>query len=146
MIHLIVNQTSETTLLVYLSQRFTLAKGSSALLWSHIVCHQHLILLTTLQKLLTDSKWNLTWSKYSTYPTKFVFFMPIFQQRSLPWPLIGWDMFYFSYATAGQILIKLDMKQAVNFLYPFCVFRLFHQQRWLPCTLIDQYIFSFSSA
>ena len=39
---------------------------------------------------------NLTGSKISTSSTKFVFFGPIGKTKWPPWPLIGWDIFYFS--------------------------------------------------
>ena len=45
---------------------------------------------------------NLTGSKISTSPTKFVFFGPIGKTRWPPWPPIGWDIFDFSSETAEQ--------------------------------------------
>ena len=40
-----------------------------------------------------------------------------------PWPLIGWDIFDFSYETAERNSTKLDRKQDLNVLYQVCVFR-----------------------
>ena len=55
--------------------------------------------------------------------TKFVFFGPIGKTRWLPWPLIGWDIFDFSFETTERNLTKLDRKQDLNVLYQVCVFR-----------------------
>ena len=66
---------------------------------------------------------NLTGSKISTSSTKFVFFGPIGKTRWPPWPLIGWDIFDFSYETAERNSTKLDRKQDLNVLYQVCVFR-----------------------
>ena len=66
---------------------------------------------------------NLTGSKISTSSTKFVFFEPIVKTRWPPWPLIGWDIFDFSYETAERNSTKLDRKQDLNVLYQVCVFR-----------------------
>ena len=60
---------------------------------------------------------NLTGSKISTSSTKFVFFGPIGKTRWPPWPLIGWDIFDFSYETAERNSTKLDRKQDLNVLY-----------------------------
>ena len=40
-----------------------------------------------------------------------------------PWPLIGWDIFYFFSETAKRNSMKLDRKQDLNVLYQACVFR-----------------------
>ena len=69
---------------------------------------------------------NLTGSKISMFPTKFVFFGQIRKTRWPPWPLIGWDIFDFSSETAEQNSTKLDRKQDlnhVNVLYQVCVFQ-----------------------
>ena len=66
---------------------------------------------------------NLTGSKISTSSTKIVFFGPIGKTRWPPWPLIGWDIFDFSYETAERNSTKLDRKQDLNVLYQVCVFR-----------------------
>ena len=65
---------------------------------------------------------NLTGSKISTPSTKFVFFVPIGKTKWPPWPLIGWDIFYFSSETAEQNSTKLDRKQDLKALYQVCVF------------------------
>ena len=54
--------------------------------------------------------------------TKFVFFGPIGKTGWPSWSLIGWDIFDFS-EIAERISRKLDMKQDLNVLYQFCVFR-----------------------
>ena len=66
---------------------------------------------------------NLTGSKISTSSTQFVFLGPIGKTRWPHWPLIGWDIFDFSFETAEQNSTKLDMKQDLNVLYQFYVFR-----------------------
>ena len=66
---------------------------------------------------------NLTGSKISMSSTKFVFFGPIGKTRWPPWPLIGWDIFNFSFQTAEWNSTKLDRKQNLNVLYQVCVFR-----------------------
>ena len=81
-------------------------------------------------RLLLWNRWtefNETWqdylSKISTSCTKFVFFGPIGKARWPLWPLIGWDIFYFSSETAERKSTKLDRKQDLNVLYKVCVFR-----------------------
>ena len=65
---------------------------------------------------------NLTGSKISMTPTKFVFFGPIGKTRWPPWPLIGLDIFDFSSETAERNSMKLYRKQELNVLYQVCVF------------------------
>ena len=78
---------------------------------------------TSLLKPLNGIQRNLTGSKISTSSTKFVFLGPIGKTRWPPWPLIGWDIFDFSFETAKRNSTKLDRKQDLNVLYQFCVFR-----------------------
>ena len=78
---------------------------------------------TSPVKPLNGIQRNLTRSKISTSSTKFVFFGPIVKPRLPPWPLIGWDIFYFSSETAERNSTKLDRKQDLNILYQVCVFR-----------------------
>ena len=59
----------------------------------------------------------------SMSPTKFVFFRPIGKTRWRPWPLIGWDIFDFSFETTERNSTILDRKQGLNVLYQVCVFR-----------------------
>ena len=87
---------------------------------------------------------NLIGSKISTSSTKFVFFGPIGKTRWPPWPLIGWDIFYFSSETAEQNSKKLDRKQDLNVLYLVHVFRADRKTRWPPWSLIGWDIFDFS--
>ena len=88
---------------------------------------------------------NLTGSKISTSSTKFVFFGPIGKTRWPPWPLIGWDIFDFSFETAERNSNKHDRKQDLNVLYQVCVFGPIGKTRWPPWPLIGWDIFDFSS-
>ena len=63
---------------------------------------------------------NLTGSKISTSSTKF--FGPIRKSRWPPWPLIGWDIFYFFSAITAENS-TFDKKQVLNTLYQLFVFR-----------------------
>ena len=65
----------------------------------------------------------LTGSKISTPSTKFVSFRSIGKARWPPLPLIGWDIFDFSFETAKPNSTKLDRKQDLKALYQVCVFR-----------------------
>ena len=78
---------------------------------------------TSPLKLLNGIQGNLTGIKISTSSTKFVFFGPIRKTRWPPWPLIGWDIFYFFSETFEWNSMKLYRKQALNVLYQVCVFR-----------------------
>ena len=64
--------------------------------------------LTSPLKMLNGIWRNLTSRKISTSSTKFVFFGPIGITKWPPWPLIGWDIFYFSSETAERNSTKLD--------------------------------------
>ena len=77
---------------------------------------------STSLKPLNRIQRNFTGSKISMSSTKFVFFGPIGKTRWPPWPLNGWDIFYFS-ETAELNSTKLDRKQDINVLYQVCVFR-----------------------
>ena len=63
---------------------------------------------------------NLTGSKISMSSTKFVFLGPIGKTRWQPWPMIDWDIFYFSSETAERNSTKLDRKQDLKVLYQVC--------------------------
>ena len=76
---------------------------------------------TSPLKPLNRIQQNLTGSKISMSSTKLVFFGPIGKTRWPPWPLIGWDIFDFSYETVERNSTKLDRKQDLNALYLVCV-------------------------
>ena len=78
---------------------------------------------TSFLKLLHRIQQNLTGIKISTSSTMFVLSGPIGKTRWPPWPLIGWDIFDFSFETAERNSTKLDRKQDLNVLYQVCVFR-----------------------
>ena len=71
-------------------------------------------------KPLNGIQQNLTGSKISTFSTTFVIFGPIGKLRWPPWPLIGWNIFYFSSETAERYSTKLDRKQDLNVLPSLC--------------------------
>ena len=77
---------------------------------------------TSPLKPLNGIQRNLTRSKISMPSTKFVFFGQIGKTRWPPWPMIGWDIFYFSSETAEWNSTKLDRKQDLNALYQVYVF------------------------
>ena len=77
---------------------------------------------TSPLKPLNGIQGNLTGSKISRSSTRFVFFGPIGKTRWPPWPLIGWDIFDFSFETTEQNSTKLDRNQDLNVLYQVCVF------------------------
>ena len=78
--------------------------------------------LTSPLKPLNGIQQNLTGSKISRSSTKFVFFGSIGKTRWPPWPLIGWDIFYFSSETDKRNSTKLDRKQDLKVLYWVGVF------------------------
>ena len=78
---------------------------------------------------------NSTGNKISRSSTKFVFFGPIGKTRWPPWPLIGWNIFYFSSETVKQNSTKLDRKQNLNVIYQVSVFRA--QEPKAPVTYCD---------
>ena len=78
---------------------------------------------TSPLKPLNGIQRNLVGSKISMSSTKFVFFGLIRKTRWLPWPLIGWDIFDFSFETSERNSKKRDRKQDLNVLYQVCVFR-----------------------
>ena len=78
---------------------------------------------TSSLKPLNGIQRNLRGSKISTYSSKFVFFRLIGKTRWPPWPLIGWDIFDFSFESTERNSTKLDRMQDLNVLYQVCVFR-----------------------
>ena len=79
-------------------------------------------------RLLLWNRWtefNETWQKArSQRPRPSLCFSGRSEKtRWPPWPLIGWDIFYFSSETAERNSTKLDRKQDLNVLYQVCVFR-----------------------
>ena len=63
----------------------------------------------------------MTRSKISTSSAKFFFSCRWKKSSFLLWPLICWDIFDFSSATAERNSMKLDMKQVLIVFYPICV-------------------------
>ena len=98
---------------------------------------------TSPLKPLNGIQRNLTGSKISTSPTRFVFFGMIRKTRWPPWPLIGWDIFDFYSETAERNSMKLDRKEDLNVLCQVCVFGPIGKTRWLPWPLIGWDIFDF---
>ena len=91
---------------------------------------------STSLKLMNGIQRKLTGSKISRSSTEFVFFGTIGKTRWPPWPLIGWDIFYFS-ETTERNSTKLDRKQDLNVLYQVCVFKTDRKKtRWPPWPLI----------
>ena len=80
-------------------------------------------LSTISLKPLNGIQWNLTGSKILKPSTKFVFFGLIGKTRWPPLPLIGRDIFDFSFETAEPNSTELDRKQDLSALYQVCVFR-----------------------
>ena len=87
-----------------------------------------------------------TGSKISTSSTKFFFLGPIGKTKWPPWPLSGWDIFYFSSETAERNSTKLERKQDLNTLYQVCVLRVDRKIKMPLRLLIGWDIFDFSSA
>ena len=77
---------------------------------------------TSPLKPLNGTQRILTGSKISTSSTKFVYLGPIGKTRWPPWPLIGSDIFDFSFKTTERNSTKLDRKQDLNVLYKVVVF------------------------
>ena len=100
---------------------------------------------TSPLKMLNGNQRNMRGSKIWTSSTKFVFFGRIGKTRWPPWPLIGWDICYFSSETAVRNSTKLDRKQDLNVLYQVSVFGPIGKTRWPPWPLIGWDIFDFSS-
>ena len=93
-------------------------------------------------KPLNGIQWNLTGSKISTSSTKFLFFRAYWKTRWLPWPLIGWHIFYFS---PERNSTQLDRKQDLKVLYQVFFFGPIGKVRWPPWLLIGWHIFVFHS-
>ena len=100
--------------------------------------------LTSL-KPMNGIQWNFTGSKISTPSTKFVFFGPIKKTKWPPWPLIGWDVFYFSSETDEWNSTKLKWSKISTFSTKFVCFGPIRKTRWPPWPLIGWDIFNFSS-
>ena len=89
-------------------------------------------------RLLLWNRWtefNETWQKARSQRPLLsmnMFFAPIGKTRWLPWPLICWDSFYFSFATAERNSTELNRKQDLNVLYQVCVFRASEKQDGRP--------------
>ena len=79
-------------------------------------------------RLLLWNRWtefNETWQEArSQRPLpSLCFSRPIGKTRWPPWPLIGWDIFYFFFETAEQNSTTPDRKQDLNVFYQVCVFQ-----------------------
>ena len=62
------------------------------------------------------------------------------------WPMIGWDIFDFSYETTERNSTKLDRKQVLNVLYQVCVFRAYPKKQYgRPGLWLAETYFDFSS-
>ena len=86
-------------------------------------------------------EFNETWQEArSQYPLPSLFLGLIRKTRWPPWPLIGWDIFYFS-ETVEQNSTKLDRKQDLNVLYQVCFFRAdkYTRKGW-PCQSIQSWV------
>ena len=77
---------------------------------------------------------NWTGSRFSTSPTKFVFFGPIEKKNEMAALASDWlRHFDFSSETAERNSMKLDRKQDLNILYPFVFMcRSEKKTRWQP--------------
>ena len=100
---------------------------------------------TSPLKLLNGIQLNLTGSKISTSSTNFVFFEPVGKTRWLPWPLIDWDIFYFSAVSANRIQQNLTGSKISTSSSKFVFFGPIGKTRWPPWPLIDWNNFNFSS-
>ena len=75
---------------------------------------------TSPLKPLNGIQQNLTGSKISMSS---LCFWADWKTRWPPWPLIGWDIFDFSFETTELNSMKLDRKLDLNILYQVCVLR-----------------------
>ena len=69
-----------------------------------------------------NETWQEARSQHPLGSTKFVFFGQIGKTRWPSWPLICWDIFYYSFETAERNSTKLDSKKDLNILYQVCAF------------------------
>ena len=88
--------------------------------------------------LLLWNRWvqfNKTWQegRYQCPLPNLCFSGRLKKTRWLSWPLIGWDIFDFSFETAEQNSTKLDRKQDLNVLYQvWFFFGPIRRTRWPP--------------
>ena len=94
----------------------------------------------TAEQILTGSQISLSLAKIVFYGL-----IRFWKSRWLPWPLIGWDIFYFFSATAEQNLTKLDRKQDLNILSWVFFFTADQKTTWSPWPLNGWDIFYFSA-
>ena len=94
------------------------------------------------------TEFNETWQEARPQRphSSFCFLGRIRKKRWLTWPLIGWDIFYFSSETAKLNSTELDRKQDLNVLYQVCVFRADRKNKmagpsfWLAETFSTSYL------
>ena len=87
---------------------------------------------TSPLKPLNGIQWNLIGSKISTPSNKFVFFGPIGKTKWPPWPLIGWDIFDFSFETVKGIRWNLIGSKISMPSTKFVFFRWIGKTKWPP--------------
>ena len=87
---------------------------------------------------------NLTGSKISMSPTKFMFFEPIRKTRWLPWPLINWDIFISPLKLLKGIQQNLIGSKISTSPTKVVFFWANQKKRWPPQLLIGWDIFDFS--
>ena len=94
-------------------------------LWSEVCrpssVRRKLFTFSTSLKPLNGIQENFTGSKI-TSSTKFVFFGPIGKIKKPSWPLISWNILYFSCVNFDWDSTKLNRKQDLNVLYKIFVF------------------------